>query len=118
MDLVFWENIERKGVTPKLFETNVNLDKFIKFYWGQSLFHYFIGESDLIKIIHDKYLLAKNQDKLDTLIERLPLTAMCPDSEMHTALDYCIELENLKSFEYIIDLIAGQSRMCLTSRMI
>ena len=118
MDLVFWENIERKGVSPRLFETNVSLAKFIKFYSGQSLFHYFIGDSELIKVIHDKYLMAKNQDKLDSLVEKLPLTAMCPDYEMNTALDHCIEMENLKSFEYIIDLVTDFPGICLTNRMI
>ena len=91
MDLVFWENIERKGVSPRLFESSVSLDKFSKFYSGQSLFHYYVGDSELIKIIHDKYLTAKNHDKLDPTVERLPLTAMCPDLDMHNALYHCIE---------------------------
>jgi len=65
MDLIFWESIERKGASPKLFETNVSLDKFAKFYGGQSLFHYFVGDPDLLKVIRDKYLTAKNHDKLD-----------------------------------------------------
>ena len=41
MDLTFWENIERVGASPRMFDINVNLDKFTKFYNGQSLFHYF-----------------------------------------------------------------------------
>ena len=65
MDLVFWENIEKKGFSPRLFEKNVTLDKFMKFYSGKSLFHYFIRDSDLIKVIRDKYLSLKNSDKLD-----------------------------------------------------
>ena len=66
MDIIFWENIERKGPSPKLFETNVSLNKFTKFYGGKSLFHYFVGDSELIKVIRDKYLMAKNHDNLDT----------------------------------------------------
>ena len=56
------KNIERKGASPRLFETNVNLEKFTKFYGGKSLFHYFVGDSDLIKVIHTKYLNAKKNE--------------------------------------------------------
>ena len=101
-----------------MFEMNVNLDKFTKFYNNQSLFHHFIGDSDLIKVIRDKYILARNHDKLDPSVEKLPLTSMCPDSEMHNALYHCIEQENLKSFEYIIDLLTDFHGICLTSRII
>ena len=65
MDLIFWENVERKGATKRLFEVNVNLNKFTKFYNGQSLFHYFICDSDLIKVIHDKYINARNHGHLN-----------------------------------------------------
>ena len=34
MDLTFWENIERVGASPRMFDINVNLDKFTKFYNG------------------------------------------------------------------------------------
>jgi len=34
MDLTFWENIERKGASARLFETEVSLEKFSKFYGG------------------------------------------------------------------------------------
>jgi len=60
MDLVFWENIESKRPSPLLFERNVSLHKFSKFYGGLSLFHYFARDSDLIKVIRDKYLMTKN----------------------------------------------------------
>ena len=118
MDLTFWENIERKGASPNLFEANVSLEKFNKFYGGQSLFHYFVGEPDLIKIVRDKYLMAKNHDKLGPSVRKLPLNAMCPDNEMHSALHHCIQLENLKSFEYIIDLVNDFPGICLTNCMV
>ena len=68
MDLTFWENIEKKGATPKIFETQISLDKFTKFYGGQSLFHYFAGDTELIKVIRDKYLAGKIHGKLDELV--------------------------------------------------
>jgi len=60
MDLVFWVNIESKRASPQLFEKNVTLHKFSKLYGGLSLFHYYARDSDLIKVIRDKYLMAKN----------------------------------------------------------
>ena len=118
MDLVFWENIESKRPSPLLFERNVSLHKFSKFYGGLSLFHYFARDSDLIKVIRDKYLMTKNHQKLDPYVENLPLNAMCPDKDMHSALYHCIEMENLRSFEYIIDLISDFPGICLTNQMI
>ena len=38
MDLTFWNDIENKGPTQKLFEKNVNLEMFKKFYGSRSLF--------------------------------------------------------------------------------
>ena len=43
---------------------------------------------------------------------------MCPDHELHSALYHCIEMENLRSFEYIIDLVGDFEGMCLTNTMI
>jgi len=40
---------------------------------------------------------------------------MCPDYEMHSALYHCIEMENLKSFEYIIDIVTDFPDICLTN---
>jgi len=96
----------------------VSLHKFSKFYGGKSLFHYFIGDSELIKVIRDKYLMAKHHGNLSNLVERLPLNAICPDYEMHSALYHCIEMENLKSFEYIIDMVTDFPDICLTNQMI
>ena len=64
----------------------MSLQHFASFYGGQSLFHYFAGEDDLIKVIRDKYLMAKNLDKLDPTIDKLPLNALCPDNKMRSAL--------------------------------
>ena len=43
---------------------------------------------------------------------------MCPDNENHSALYHCIEMENLKSFEYIIEILTDFHHICLTNRLI
>jgi len=62
--------------------------------------------------------MGKNHGNLDPSVEKLPLNAMCPDHEMHSALYHCIEMENLKSFEYIIDILTEFRDLCLTNRLI
>ena len=82
------------------------------------MFHIHASNSEIIKIIHDKYFSSKANDQLDKFTESLPLISLSPDIEFHTAFYYCIENENLKSFEYIIKMITGFPDICLTSQMI
>jgi len=99
MDLTFWKDIEENGKNNIDCFENIPLKDYNKFYNGQSLFHRYAAHSDVITLICVKFHNARSNKLLNISTLNLPLICLCPDLECHTALYYCIENENIKSFE-------------------
>ena len=85
---------------------------------GKSLFHIFADDTEILKIITEKYMNAKTNNQLDKRTEEIPLTSLCHDMEYHTALYYCIEKQNIKTFELIIKIISDFPGLCVTKMMV
>ena len=81
------------------------------------MFHIHAADTEIIKIIHDRYISANNNNQLDKFTQSLPLLSLAPDKEFHNAFFYCIENENIKSFEYLIKMVIDFPGICLTSQM-
>jgi len=62
------------------------MQDFIINFDGQSLFHVFAWSDTMIQCIHDKYMLAKQNDLLTHQEYRLPLLILSPDIEQKTAI--------------------------------
>ena len=93
----------------------IPIEEFGKYFNGQSMFHKFVDKTNIIQLLHDKFLDAKASNRLNEISEVLPLTSLCPDQEYRTALFYCVEKENLKAFEMIIEIITDFPDLILTS---
>ena len=52
MDLLFWKNIVDKNDDLDSIRQNVTYDRFETVYNGNSLFHYYAKNVDVIEIIH------------------------------------------------------------------
>jgi hypothetical protein len=65
IDLVFWKNITDLGEKVEDISENTSLEQFNTIYGGISLIHHFADKVDIIQMIHDKFLNAKD-DKLLT----------------------------------------------------
>lgn len=64
MDLEFWKNIADLGEDTEEIKNNTNLSQFNQVYGEYSLFHYFASNIDVIEMLRDKYIQAKEDGLL------------------------------------------------------
>ena len=48
----------------------------------------------------------------------MPLTSLCKDMDYNTALFYCIEKQNIKTFELITKIVSDFPGLCVTKMMV
>ena len=87
-------------------------------YGDYSLFHYFADNVDVIEMIHEKFLNAKQDGNLKPSEVNTPLTLLHPDPKGKIALDVALEMNRPKSFELMIDMLTGYSEYMLSKLML
>ena len=73
MDLLLWADINELGDKPELILQCCSLKQFNLVIDGNSLFHYFADNSELIEQIHTRYTIEKQNESLDKVDKTLPL---------------------------------------------
>ena len=89
-------------------------------YQGISLFHHFADDSDIIKIIYDKYTKLKLQNKLtDQSIKEMPLFILSPDDNTYyISLDLAIKSQKPNNFEIMVDMLKEFDDICSSKMML
>jgi len=96
------------------------LNYFRNKYQGISLFHHFADDSDIIKIIYDKYTKLKLQNKLtDQSIKEMPLFILSPDDNTYyISLDLAIKSQKPNNFEIMVDMLKEFDDICSSKMML
>jgi hypothetical protein len=118
MDIIFWNNIVQLGEDADLIKHNISLSSLNVVYGDYSLFHYFADNVDVIEMIHEKFLNAKQDGNLKPSEVNTPLTLLHPDPKGKIALDVALEMNRPKSFELMIDMLTGYSEYMLSKLML
>jgi hypothetical protein len=84
---------------------------------GQSMWHHYAGNAEMIQFIHDKFLLMKAEGLLTSFQDRIPLMLLQPDKLGYSALYYSILQESPKSFEMMVHILNDFDNICI-SKMI
>lgn len=105
LDVKFWQDISHFDNNPSIINENTTLTQFNTVYEGQSLFHYFAESIQVVEMIHNKYINAKENKTLTEADVNMPLVILHPDHNGQTALDKCIQIERPKSFELMVNLL-------------
>ena len=72
---------------------------------GQSLYHYFCQDIEIMEIIHEKYFEVKDNDEMCSKTKYIPLALLNLDMNGLTALEVAHIYQRPKSFELMIDLL-------------
>ena len=89
-------------------------------YNGISLFHHFASESDIIGLVHSKYMeyIKNNNSKVESIIQ-MPLLLLSPDDKYHNvALDIAIHAKKPLNFSFMIDLLKDFNDLCMSRMML
>jgi hypothetical protein len=118
MDIIFWDNIVTEGEDVEIIKHNITLKSLNVVYEDNSLFHYFADNVEVIEMIHDKFMTAKEEGHLKDSEKNTPLTLLYPDPDGKTALDIALEKNRPKSFELMIDMLEGYTEYMLSKLML
>jgi hypothetical protein len=86
MNLVLWQSIHAQGEDPELIYSACDLDSINIVIEGNSLFHYFADNAELIEQIHQKYMFYQQNNLLSAANKLMPLQCLNPDTDGKTAL--------------------------------
>lgn len=106
MDLVLWKNINDLGEKADIINNNTTIDHFSKIINGQSFFHYFVQNSDVVEVIHNKYMRLMENGIMIKNQKYIPLLMLNPDYDGKTALELAVELHRPKTFDLLLNLLA------------
>jgi hypothetical protein len=84
---------------------------------GQSLWHHYAGNAEMIQFIHDKFLMMKGEGLLTSFESRIPLMLLQPDKSGYSALYHSIQQDSPKSFELMVHILKDFDNICI-SKMI
>ena len=118
MDHLLWKNINDLGEHPQVIDENTTVDHFNQIYHGQSLFHYFVQKSEVIEVIHDKYMGLLENGNLTKDQKFIPLVMLLPDNDGKTALELSIEKHCPRTFELMLNLLAQFNEFCFSRMML
>lgn len=82
------------------------------------MFHIFVQSSEIIEVIHQKYMQSLNDGTMTNGDKYMPLIMLNTDYKGKTALELAIELQRPKPFELMIDLLSLFNEFCFTKMMI
>lgn len=91
MNVIYWRDIYALGCKPNDISGTFCLDWVNLNFQGNSLFHYFAGNSELIKLFYNKYRQEKGNGTISCSEEYLPLQILNPDNQGKTALLKAVE---------------------------
>lgn len=114
----FWRDVYRQRNNPKLLQETVTLESFMLNFNGQSMFHLFASNAEMIQIVYDKYMVAKANDTLTVAQYKMPLLILSPDVETQTAIYRCFQQESPRSFELMIRMLSPFHEYCLTQMIL
>jgi hypothetical protein len=117
MDMIFWDNFHVKGENIAILKQCMKIELWSIIFNGQSLWHHYAGNSEMIQFIHDKFLQMKAEGTLTSFSDRIPLMLLQPDRKGYTALYYSIQQESPKSFELMVHVLNDFDNICI-SKMI
>ena len=86
MDLVLWQSIYALGEDPDLIANSCDLDACNIVIDGNSLFHYFADNAELVERIHEMFELHRQNGTLSPANKLMPLQCLNPDNDGKTAL--------------------------------
>lgn len=92
MDHLLWKNINDLGEQPNIIDDSTNIKQYFQIYNGQSLFHYFVQNSEVIEVMHNKYMNLKDNNILRPQDKFMPLVLLNPDYNGKTALELAVDL--------------------------
>lgn len=82
------------------------------------MLHYFVEKSEVIEIIHNKYMNLKENNILKTKEKYMPLVLLTSDYEGKNALELAIEKQRPKAFELMLNLLSQFDEFCFTKMML
>ena len=100
-----------------MIDENTEISNYLAIYDDISLFHYFVNNHDVMKVIYNKY---KNKFMIGQLTEEekaLPLLVLHRDKNGKTAIDYAREKKYYKSFNIMIELLSFNKTKHLYTRL-
>lgn len=118
IDVLFWSDIADIDHNAQILSENTTLSQFNTVYEGQSLFSNFAENIQVIEMIHNKFMLAKENQSLTEADENVPLVILHPDHNGYTALDKCIQIERPKSFELMVNMLESFDSFNLSKMML
>jgi hypothetical protein len=118
MDVLLWKNISDQGDQSGVIDCSTKTLQFNQVFNGQSLFHYFVSNSEIIEVIHDKFSQAKEDGSLLEEEKFMPLVLLNPDFNGKTALELAVEYQRPKPFELMINLLSQFDEFCFSKMMI
>jgi hypothetical protein len=118
MDLLFWDNFLLKGENISILQNCMKYSQWAIIFNGQSLWHHYAGNADMIQFAHDRFLLLKAEGNLTSFELRIPLMLLQPDRKGYTALYYSIQQESPKSFELMVHILNDFDNICLTKMIL
>ena len=86
LDVLLWRNIEDLGCRADDIEDLCTVDSLNLTFSGNSLFHVFADDPEIIQIFYNKYKTEEANGSLNSQSENLPLQILNPNSQGLTAL--------------------------------
>jgi hypothetical protein len=117
MDHLLWKNINDLGESPNIIDDSTTIKQYNQMYNGQSLFHYFVQNSEVIEVMHNKYMNLKDNNILSQDDKYMPLVLLNPDYNGKTAIELAVDRQRPKPFELMINLLAQFDDLCFTKMM-
>ena len=96
----------------------MKMDQWSIMFRGQSLWHHYAGNADMIQFIHDKFIHMKAEGLITSFTDRIPLMLLQPDKSGYTALYYSIQRESPKSFELMVHILNDFDNICLSKMLL
>jgi len=118
VDLLFWKGIVNAGNDVATISKNTNLEQFTEIFEDTSLIHFYSRNPDVIEMLYQKWYLAKDNNKLNSRSENVPLVLLHPDNSGRTALELAIQLRRPKSLELMVGLLEPFNDYCLSKMML
>jgi hypothetical protein len=105
LDILLWRNIQDLGSRPEDINALCTLDTINLNFSGNSLFHYFADDPDVIQIFYDKYKIEEAKGTLTCHSENLPLQILNPNNQGYTALQIANQKQQPRSLEIMFMMI-------------
>lgn len=96
------------------------IDAFRIQYHGMSLFHHFANDQQIIKLVHQEYMQAKEQDLFENDSQTdMPLFILCPDDKKQfKAMQLAIKHQKPTNFEYMVSMLKDFDHICSSKMML